>query len=163
MVPTIGLSSGRGRLSGYVADLVGNQATVDVEVLIDRPVSFEGSLELFHAFDVAGDPTSFPEQVSAPRNRDSISNLTEGLRPWQPKKIYYFSDADGSRCIWAQRLEPATKTPVGEPFAVLHLHSRQHSVAAVSVNVLDLSVVRDKIVFTLGELRGNVWMMESRR
>jgi len=45
------------------------------------------------AFDLAGDPTVFPEQVSAPRNRTSISNLTEGLRPWQPKKIYYFSDA----------------------------------------------------------------------
>jgi len=45
------------------------------------------------AFDMAGDPTAFPEQVSAPRNRSSISNLTEGLRPWQPKKIYYFSDA----------------------------------------------------------------------
>ncbi len=45
------------------------------------------------AFDMAGDPTQFPEQLSAPRNRDSIFNLTEGLRPWQAKKIYYFSDA----------------------------------------------------------------------
>jgi LmbE family N-acetylglucosaminyl deacetylase len=45
------------------------------------------------AFDLAGDPTQFPEQVSAPRDRDSISNLTEGLHPWQPKKIHYFSDA----------------------------------------------------------------------
>jgi LmbE family N-acetylglucosaminyl deacetylase len=45
------------------------------------------------AFDLAGDPTQFPEQVSAPRHRQSISNLTEGLLPWQPKKIYYFSDA----------------------------------------------------------------------
>ncbi|MFB3920543.1 MAG: PIG-L family deacetylase [Terriglobia bacterium] len=45
------------------------------------------------AFDLAGDPTAFPEQISHPRNRGSISNLTEGLLPWQPKKIYYFSDA----------------------------------------------------------------------
>jgi LmbE family N-acetylglucosaminyl deacetylase len=45
------------------------------------------------AFDMAGDPTAFPEQVAAPRNRLSISNLTEGLHPWQPQKIYYFSDA----------------------------------------------------------------------
>jgi hypothetical protein len=28
-----------------------------------------------------------------PRNRLSISNYGEGLRPWQPKKIYYVSDA----------------------------------------------------------------------
>ena len=45
------------------------------------------------AFDLAGDPTAFPEQISAPRNRHGIMNLTEGLHPWQPKKIYYFSDA----------------------------------------------------------------------
>ena len=45
------------------------------------------------AFDLAGDATAFPEQISAPRNRNGIMNLTEGLQPWQPKKIYYFSDA----------------------------------------------------------------------
>ncbi len=45
------------------------------------------------AFDLAGDPTVFPEQVSAPRDRDNMSNLTEGLRTWQSKKLYYFSDA----------------------------------------------------------------------
>lgn len=45
------------------------------------------------AFDMAGDPTKFPEQIAFPRNHASIGNLTEGLRPWQPKKIYYFSDA----------------------------------------------------------------------
>ncbi len=45
------------------------------------------------AFDLAGDATAFPEQVSAPRDRQTISNLTEGLLPWQPKKLYYFSDA----------------------------------------------------------------------
>ena len=45
------------------------------------------------AFDLAGDPTAFPEQLAAPRNRLDISNLTEGLHAWQPKKLYYFSDA----------------------------------------------------------------------
>jgi len=44
------------------------------------------------AFDMAGNPLAFPEQLEAPRNRSSISNYGEGLRPWQPKKIYYFSD-----------------------------------------------------------------------
>jgi LmbE family N-acetylglucosaminyl deacetylase len=45
------------------------------------------------AFDLAGDPTEFAEQVSAPRDRNNIGNLTEGLRPWQTKKLYYFTDA----------------------------------------------------------------------
>jgi LmbE family N-acetylglucosaminyl deacetylase len=45
------------------------------------------------AFDMAGDPTAFPEQLAAPRDRTNIGNLTEGLRPWQAKKLYYFTDA----------------------------------------------------------------------
>ncbi|PYQ37686.1 MAG: hypothetical protein DMG99_20655 [Acidobacteria bacterium] len=45
------------------------------------------------AFDLAANPLAFPEQLEAPRNRLGISNYGEGLRPWQPKKIYYGSDA----------------------------------------------------------------------
>jgi len=44
------------------------------------------------AFDLAGDPTAFPEQVAAPMKR--LEPLLENLRPWQAKKIYYFPDAD---------------------------------------------------------------------
>jgi LmbE family N-acetylglucosaminyl deacetylase len=44
------------------------------------------------AFDMAGDPTAFPEQVSAPLRR--LEPYLENLRPWQTKKIYYFPDAD---------------------------------------------------------------------
>ncbi len=46
------------------------------------------------AFDMAGDPTAFAEQIVPPRNRDDIGNFTEGLRPWQPEKLYYFSDTE---------------------------------------------------------------------
>jgi LmbE family N-acetylglucosaminyl deacetylase len=46
------------------------------------------------AFDLAGDPTFFPEQVAAPRDQNDIGNLTEGLQPWQAEKLYFFSDAN---------------------------------------------------------------------
>jgi LmbE family N-acetylglucosaminyl deacetylase len=42
------------------------------------------------AFDLAGDPTMFPEQLAGPMKRLPLENL----RPWQVKKIYYFPDAD---------------------------------------------------------------------
>ncbi len=45
------------------------------------------------AFDMAANPTVFPEQIAAPQNRFDIGNLTEGLLPWQPQKLYYFSDS----------------------------------------------------------------------
>src|SRR6266404_8686539 len=44
------------------------------------------------AFDLAGDPVAFPEQVAGPTKR--LEPYLENLRPWQPKKIYYFPDAD---------------------------------------------------------------------
>jgi len=44
------------------------------------------------AFDLAGDPAAFAEQISGPTKR--LEPLLENLRPWQPKKIYYFPDAD---------------------------------------------------------------------
>jgi LmbE family N-acetylglucosaminyl deacetylase len=44
------------------------------------------------AFDLAGDPSAFPEQVAGPTKR--LEPFLENLRPWQTKKIYYFPDAD---------------------------------------------------------------------
>ena len=44
------------------------------------------------AFDLSGDPVAFPEQLAGPTKR--LEPLLDNLRPWQPKKIYYFPDAD---------------------------------------------------------------------
>jgi len=43
------------------------------------------------AFDSAADPAVFPAQLAAATKINET--LLEGLRPWQAKKIYYFSDA----------------------------------------------------------------------
>jgi LmbE family N-acetylglucosaminyl deacetylase len=56
------------------------------------------------AFDLAGDPTAFPEQLQPPRNRLHYGNLGEGLRPWQPQKLYYFSDT--SHTEWLEGTGP---------------------------------------------------------
>jgi LmbE family N-acetylglucosaminyl deacetylase len=45
------------------------------------------------AFDLAGDPTWFPEQIAEPEDHLWYGNLMEGLHTWQPKKLYYYTDA----------------------------------------------------------------------
>ena len=45
------------------------------------------------AFDLAGDSAVFSSQVAGPTRR--LEPYLENLRPWQPKKIYYF-DGGGS-------------------------------------------------------------------
>src|SRR2546430_13149072 len=43
------------------------------------------------AFDLAGNPAVFPEQISRPMKR--LAPLLENIRPWQGQKNYLTSDA----------------------------------------------------------------------
>jgi hypothetical protein len=47
------------------------------------------------AFDLAGDPVAFPGQVAGASKR--LEPYLENLTPWQPKKIYFFSDASDEK------------------------------------------------------------------
>jgi eukaryotic-like serine/threonine-protein kinase len=83
---------------------------------------------------------------------------------WSPdgNSIYYLSDADGSRCIWARRLDPTTKVPRGEPFSIHHIHGRKRSITNVGPADVELSVVEGRIVYNMTESRGNLWLAEFR-
>jgi Tol biopolymer transport system component len=75
--------------------------------------------------------------------------------------LYFFSQRDGARCLWAQRLEPGAKRPTGPPFAVQHFHGARVSPLFVKAGQRAISVARDKIVITMQERLGNIWMAES--
>ncbi|MBM3740860.1 MAG: hypothetical protein FJW39_34375, partial [Acidobacteria bacterium] len=70
---------------------------------------------------------------------------------------YFLSNRDGFQCMWARRLDPATKRPSGEPFAVQHFHSAKLSPAYVPGGRRRMDTARDKIVFTMAERSGNIW------
>jgi hypothetical protein len=73
--------------------------------------------------------------------------------------LYFLSERDGFRCIWAQRLHSSTKQPLGPLLPVYHFHSPRRSLLNVGDSgVVGLGVARDKLVFTLGERTGNIWM-----
>jgi eukaryotic-like serine/threonine-protein kinase len=81
---------------------------------------------------------------------------------WSPdgNLLYFTSDRDGFVCLWAQRLNPATKRPIGAPFAIYHVHQARRSMANVGYGPLEISVARDKIVFNMTELTGNIWITQ---
>jgi Tol biopolymer transport system component len=83
---------------------------------------------------------------------------------WSPdgSRIYFMSDRDGFRCIWAQRLLPGTNQPSGPPDPIIHLHSSRRSMMHMGTGLLEISVAKDKLVFNMAELTGNVWMAELR-
>ena len=109
------------------------------------------------AFDCAGDPTVFPAQVTPPRERGDIANATEGLRAWQPKKIYFFSDA--SHEITAEgpafdirEVSPSRKQPYYK--IALALHTPHLTQADVSQPALEAEKTGDyaPIVAWLGKM-----------
>jgi LmbE family N-acetylglucosaminyl deacetylase len=59
------------------------------------------------AFDLAGDPATFPSQVAGPMRR--LEPYLENLRPWQPKKIYYFPDASNEEMFRGKGPEYSVK------------------------------------------------------
>jgi hypothetical protein len=91
-----------------------------------------------------------------------IAIMDDHVQAWCPdgKLLYVLSDRDGFRCIWAQRLDPATRRTVGEPFAVFHSHDARISLKNVHDTGWLMSLGRDGIVFTVGERTGNIWMAE---
>ncbi len=77
--------------------------------------------------------------------------------------IYFLSERDGFRCIWAQKLDPVSKRPRGEPYGVLHFHRVYRSLSSVpgSVAGIGLTVQGNQLLFSLGEVTGNVWMQRD--
>jgi LmbE family N-acetylglucosaminyl deacetylase len=68
------------------------------------------------AFDLSGDPQVFPAQLAGPTSH--YESYLSNLRPWQPKKIYFGSDArdskqfDGSGPAYSVReVSPSQKKP----------------------------------------------------
>ena len=74
------------------------------------------------------------------------------------EQIYFLSTRDGYNCVWAQRLDRTTRRPVGEPLAILHLHSARRSLLVSDTGPIGLSVAPDRIIFSMPERTANVWL-----
>jgi serine/threonine protein kinase len=78
------------------------------------------------------------------------------LYDWSPNGtlVYGSSVHDGFNCIWAQRLERATKRPIGPPIPIFHSHTARLTVYGST------SIGRDRILFTMIERTSNIWMAQ---
>ncbi|HET9384662.1 MAG TPA: protein kinase [Gemmatimonadales bacterium] len=95
--------------------------------------------------------------------REWIVVTEDGDAPaWSPDAslLYFWSSRDGFPCLWAHRLAPGTKKPIGSFLAIQHFHSKGLSWRNLHLGAPDIAVAHDKIVFNLGEDSGNVWMTE---
>ena len=80
---------------------------------------------------------------------------------WSPdgNLLYFSSDRDGYKCLWAQRLDPIHQASSRHiiPGAALScpvaIHGR-------SVFLVSPSLAQDKIIVSLEERSGGIWMLQ---
>jgi Tol biopolymer transport system component/DNA-binding winged helix-turn-helix (wHTH) protein len=128
---------------------------------------------LYGRFSADNRWVSFTERIQPNRARIMIAPI-DGPRPvpesdwikiaeeqaadwanWSPdgKTLYFTSARDGHFCLWGQRIDANSHTPVGPAFAALHLHGR------VSYSQGGWSAGGGRIAMALNESTGNIWLM----
>jgi Tol biopolymer transport system component len=79
---------------------------------------------------------------------------------WSPdgNLLYFSSERDGYNCVWAQRVDHATKHPLGELFAVQHFHVPSQVLVAPAF-WYPIALGPDRVVVSLNERSGGIWML----
>jgi Tol biopolymer transport system component len=111
-------------------------------------------------------PQIFVVAVEAPEQPIEVTpDTSSAVSPaWSAdgNQLYFLTPCQGFRCIWARRLEPQRKKPLGEPFPVRHFHHARYGLTSgIDPQNVGLVAARDKLVFGMFETVGNVWSLPS--
>ncbi len=91
-----------------------------------------------------------------------VPSAEEANAQWSPNGsvLYFFSQRDGFRCIWGQRLDSQSKRPVGPAFALFHSHHARRSLMSLDPGEYSLGASHNRLVFPLDDSTGNIWLAE---
>lgn len=134
----------------------------------ENSISPDGKWIVFAAHRDTRDFTIYaaPFSVSQPPSQSQWVEIvrspqTDPNAAWSPdgNLLYFSSERDGYNCLWAVRLDPVTKHPKGPLFAVRHFHAPSQTMAAPSFHYPP-ALALDKIVVSLAERAGGIWIMQ---
>jgi serine/threonine protein kinase/WD40 repeat protein len=102
-----------------------------------------------------GDAPAPPGQWVVVSDEDSVAEESG----WSPdgQLLYFVSERDGSRCLWARRLDPSTRRPIAPPTAVLHLHGSRRSMVSTRSGAARFALGPESLIFSVDLQRGNIW------
>jgi Tol biopolymer transport system component len=135
--------------------------------LLAPRLSPDGRWVAFHALvgpDMRKIFTQAIRGTSSAKQREWVPITTEQIldrgAQWSPdgSLLYFLSERDGRRNIYAQAVHPTTKQPLGEPFVVYAEKSTQRSLLNVPRGLAELAIVNGNLVFTMGEYTGNIFV-----
>ena len=74
--------------------------------------------------------------------------------------LYFLSERDGFRCIWAERLDPKNQAvrPASRSRFIISTIRNSPLTSLGSPGKVGLSVTSDGLLFSLAETTGNIWM-----
>jgi len=157
-----------------VSDGAARDLIVSPERTVNRPFpSPDGRWLAFRAMGSAGSVILVaPLTTTGPAPASAWVELVAPERDTRPigwssngEILYFVSARDGTRCLYAQRIDRATGAAVGEAFVVGHFHGGRNSYRAGS-NVLSTgpsnAVTSGFIIYDISDLKSNIWLMRSR-
>jgi hypothetical protein len=94
--------------------------------------------------------------------------ITEGkywddLPRWSPdgKTIYFVSGRSSFFNVWGIHFDSSRGKPVGEPFGVTSFETPGLMVPKEHITDVELSLNQDKLVLTMQELSGSIWVLDN--
>jgi Tol biopolymer transport system component len=81
---------------------------------------------------------------------------------WSPggKVIYFLSERSGFFNVWGIHFDPAKGTPAGDPFQVTTF-AKPKPMVAEPMNTVGLSLTHDRLVVTVAQVSGNIWVLDN--
>jgi eukaryotic-like serine/threonine-protein kinase len=134
------------------------EATFDIESAVLGP---DGGRVAFLTRDAKGtavlDVATIREHVTSERGSVRVAEDANFLASpaWSPdgQLLYFISERDGFRCVWAVRVERDGK-PLAAPVAVLHSHV---SPSLMGWAFPTIAVTPNRLYYLAGEYKGDIW------
>ncbi len=79
------------------------------------------------------------------------------------RRLFFISDRDGFRCIWARDIDPATGQPLGPAKSIAHFHHTRELLRGPmpSPGSIGLTATDSALIFTVARSIGNLWWQRA--
>jgi hypothetical protein len=86
---------------------------------------------------------------------------------WSPdgKRLFFISDRDGFRCLWARDIDPETGRPGGPAIPIAHFHLTRELLRGPlpATGSIGLTATGNALIFTVARSIGSLWWLRTPR